>query len=538
MPASSRRGPVVKGLLKGYLRWVRDRRHLAKRRRRRLKELRARHPEAFQQHRKPRTEWSEDEEEDGEDWADGEDEDEDSPSDTGNDNDEETSGDDMDISSSEGSQSSDANASDSAMSRRTNSDIEEESDTPLSDIDLDDSHHTLHTILRRHIETLYARRYLAPRTRITRLADSLLDETLFIKKSERPDHFRERLRLSPATFDRLVDVLELDEVFSNNSESQQAPVERQLAVALYWFGHDGNAASQQSVADWAGIGKGTVALWTRRVITAVLRPGFLRKYVRYPTDEEKEEARRWVEKHSCPAWRGGWCFVDGTLVPLSTRPFWYGDSYFDRKSRYSLNIQIISLPNLRIIDFSYGHTGSAHDATAWLGTRMARDHALFLRPGEWIWADSAYPIRFWIISPYKAPERYLPDNDEFNKVVSKLRIRSEHAIGFLKGRFWSLKNLRVVIRDAASHRFATYWIAACIAIHTFAMECEAEEKGEQEEEDPFVEQGLDSEDSDAEDDAQRQGASAASSSAELRAGRDKKASLKRKLLRYKQNREQ
>ncbi|KAF7317930.1 DDE Tnp4 domain-containing protein [Mycena kentingensis (nom. inval.)] len=390
------------------------------------------------------------------------------------------------------------------MSRRTNSDIEEESDTPLSDIDLDDSYHTLHTILRRHIETLYARRYLAPRTRITRLADSLLDETLFIKKSERPDHFRERLRLSPATFDRLVDVLELDEVFSNNSESQQAPVERQLAVALYWFGHDGNAASQQSVADWAGIGKGTVALWTRRVITAVLRPGFLRKYVRYPTDEEKEEARRWVEKHSCPAWRGGWCFVDGTLVPLSTRPFWYGDSYFDRKSRYSLNIQIISLPNLRIIDFSYGHTGSAHDATAWLGTRMARDHALFLRPGEWIWADSAYPIRFWIISPYKAPERYLPDNDEFNKVVSKLRIRSEHAIGFLKGRFWSLKNLRVVIRDAASHRFATYWIAACIAIHTFAMECEAEEKGEQEEEDPFVEQGLDSEDSDAEDDAQRQ----------------------------------
>ncbi|KAJ7060787.1 hypothetical protein C8F01DRAFT_957757, partial [Mycena amicta] len=168
---------------------------------------------------------------------------------------------------------------------------------------------------------------------------SLLHETLFVKKIQRPDHFGKRLRINPTTFDRLVHALEQDDVFRNNSELLQAPVEEQLAVALYWFGHDGNAAIQQGVADWAGIGKGTVGLWTKRVMTAVLRPDFLKKYVRYPTDEEKAEAQAWVEKHLCPAWHGGWCFVDGTLVPLASRPFWYGESYFDRKSRYSLNVQ-------------------------------------------------------------------------------------------------------------------------------------------------------------------------------------------------------
>ena len=58
-----------------------------------------------------------------------------------------------------------------------------------------------------------------------------------------------------------------------------------------------------------------------------------------------------------------------------------------------------------------------------------------------------------------------------------IRIRSEHAIGFLKGRFQSLKELCLEICDDRSHKFATYWIAACVGIHSFAMQCEADERG-------------------------------------------------------------
>jgi hypothetical protein len=142
------------------------------------------------------------------------------------------------------------------------------------------------------------------------------------------------------TFDALVARLEHDPVFFNNSNHPQLAVELQLAVALYRFGHDGNAASLQSVANWAGLGKGTVHLCTRRVMTAVLRPSFMQQSVRMPTPAEKERAKRWVHDHSCKSWRNGWCFVDGTLVPLDERPTWYGPSYFDRKCNYSLNIQV------------------------------------------------------------------------------------------------------------------------------------------------------------------------------------------------------
>ncbi|KAJ7099756.1 hypothetical protein C8R44DRAFT_552807, partial [Mycena epipterygia] len=148
-------------------------------------------------------------------------------------------------------------------------------------------------------------------------------------KDTRPDLFCQELRISPFTFDQLVDKLSGDPIFANNSNSGQMPVEDQLAIALFRFGHSGNAAGLQKVANWAGVGKGTITLVTRRVMTAILRPDFMSKAVRMPTEQA----------HLCRAWRNGWCMVDGTLVVLFDRPFWFGESYFDRKCNYSLNIQ-------------------------------------------------------------------------------------------------------------------------------------------------------------------------------------------------------
>lgn len=110
----------------------------------------------------------------------------------------------------------------------------------------------------------------------------------------------------------------------------------------------------------------------------------------------------------------------------------------------------------------------------------------------------ALKIDTWIVSPYKKPERDLPDNEVFNNHVSMVRIRSEHAIGYLKGRFHSLKNLRIKIKDKTTHILATYWIAACIGVHAFAMQCEEQEQrlhaGDRD--DPFIAEGLSSSDSD------------------------------------------
>lgn len=186
---------------------------------------------------------------------------------------------------------------------------------------------------------MYSQRYEMDRDTLPR-GPSYLHHVLMVLKANRSDQFRLCLCVSPATFDTIIAKISDDEVFTNNSNNAQMPLDEQLAITLFRFGHDGNAASLQAVANWAGVGKGTVVLVTQRVMTALLRPLFMEEAVQFPTPDEKEHAKKWVEDHSCKAWRGGWCMVDGTLVPLADKPTWFGESYFDRKCCYSLNFQV------------------------------------------------------------------------------------------------------------------------------------------------------------------------------------------------------
>lgn len=119
-----------------------------------------------------------------------------------------------------------------------------------------------------------------------------------------------------------------------------------------------------------------------------------------------------------------------------------------------------------------------------------------------------------------------------------VRIRSEHAIGFLKGRFQSLKGLRVLIRDENTHKFATYWILACLGIHSFAMKCEEEEKSSSGHSDnSFIAQGLSS----SSDDTDERPLASTSGplnthSTPLQAGHAFREDLKKKLLEAKETR--
>ncbi|KAJ3713436.1 hypothetical protein C8R42DRAFT_593310 [Lentinula raphanica] len=202
-------------------------------------------------------------------------------------------------SSSKQTQSSDASDSDSEAGFAN---TEEEPSQVEDDHDFNLTEYQAQYIVE-FIESLYSKCYLCPCNNY-RHPPGHLRHTLDVWKEHQPDQFRENLRVTPETFDELVNDIQDDTVFSNNSPNEQAPVADQLAIALYRFGHSGNGANMQQVTNWAG----------------------------------KKDAKQWVEEHSCQAWRDGIYLVDGTLVAMAERPFWFGESYFDQKCNYSLNI--------------------------------------------------------------------------------------------------------------------------------------------------------------------------------------------------------
>ena len=96
--------------------------------------------------------------------------------------------------------------------------------------------------------------------------------------------------VTPACFDKILEAIRDDEVFHNSSQNEQDPVERQLAVTLFRFGHFGNAASTMKVALWAGVGYGTVRLYTTRVMAAICSKNFHHAALRWPDAVTKENS--------------------------------------------------------------------------------------------------------------------------------------------------------------------------------------------------------------------------------------------------------
>lgn len=134
-------------------------------------------------------------------------------------------------------------------------------------------------------------------------------------------------------------------------------------------------------------------------------------------------------------------------------------------------------------------------------------------------------------------------NAEFNFHIARLRIRSEHAIGFLKGRFPSLRGLRLQINNADMHRIATYWISVCVAVHMFAFRVEKEECGVGDESylDPFIEEGITTSSSSSPSASEGPGSDGdsdcASGSGDLSVAKDFRSMLKCKLRRAKQRKQ-
>src|SRR5258708_15197968 len=164
-------------------------------------------------------------------------------------------------------------------------------------------------------------------------------------------HFQLNLCVSPSTFNTLLTLVENHPVFYNSSHQDQMPVECQLAIALYRFGHFGNAASVELVAQWARCSTGSVVNATCRVIRSFLL--LHDQAICWPNAEEKREASDWIESVSCHAWHLGFCMVDRTLIPLHSKPRHYGEQFFDCKSNYSLSLMVCFSPFFNFLYLCY-----------------------------------------------------------------------------------------------------------------------------------------------------------------------------------------
>ncbi|KAI9909017.1 hypothetical protein PsorP6_015273 [Peronosclerospora sorghi] len=193
---------------------------------------------------------------------------------------------------------------------------------------------------------------------------------------------------------------------------------------------NGNGAAVKRIARTAGVANGTVTLYTDRVISALVR--LASEFVSWL--QRREISRRIAQRSG---FVGAVGIVDGTHINFSERPAIDREVFFSRKHRYGFNAQT-------------GLPASLYDSTAFTFTPISKQPEQFFSENEFLLGDSGYTLTSRMLIPYRQPAASRPTNATFNLLHSRARVKVEHAIGILKSRWASLRELRVHIRREAA----------------------------------------------------------------------------------------
>jgi len=142
------------------------------------------------------------------------------------------------------------------------------------------------------------------------------------------EDLRQTIRMNFNSFHQLLNRIEDHPIFHNESLCPQTSVEWQLACALNRLGNYGNGGSLGRQKIIWGVGKGTVCLFTSRVIIALLSLTGI--YLRWPDIQRRAIIS---ENLAAEGFEGCIGFVDGTTFPLSQKPAIDGNLFWDRKHR-------------------------------------------------------------------------------------------------------------------------------------------------------------------------------------------------------------
>ena len=184
-----------------------------------------------------------------------------------------------------------------------------------------------------------------------------------------------------------------------------------------------------------------------------------------------------------------------------------------RKGYHSLVPQGVVDANLKFTDVCTGFPGSLHDARVLrlssffegveaseiLQAPVQQINGVDIRP--LIFGDGAYPLKSWLMKPYPKTSVLYQSQKDYNKELSKLRVKVELAFGVLKGRWHCLPGeLNEHIENAPRT------ILACCILHNVCIEMDVDFSDDDSDQNDDDSDLNDDDDDDGNNNAQDQGA--------------------------------
>jgi hypothetical protein len=250
----------------------------------------------------------------------------------------------------------------------------------------------------------------------------------------------------------LVDLLKPDFNEPDSNRGRPIPLELQILVTLRYLG---TGDLQNTIADTVGLSQPSVSRCIERVCSALVDK--IAQFVSWPTNESKQkEDFKNIAGFPCVVG-----VIDGSHIRIQ-EPKDNPNAYINRKHFPSMNICAVCDAQCKFIFLSVRWPGSCHDSFILRQTQLWDAFENNDKRGI-ILADSAYPCRKWLLTPYPHPQTTW--EEAYNKALTSTRVRIECAFGRLKKRFRALHcELRVTPSKAP------LIISACVILQNIAID--------------------------------------------------------------------
>ncbi|XP_042299789.1 protein ANTAGONIST OF LIKE HETEROCHROMATIN PROTEIN 1-like [Sceloporus undulatus] len=254
-----------------------------------------------------------------------------------------------------------------------------------------------------------------------------------------------------AVFKMIADELRPHLSRQNTRFRKAVPVEKQIAMAVFYLAHGGSYAT---VGTFFGVGKSTAYKAIIQVFLC-MEMVLLRRAV-YLGDYRKIMSG--FEALGFPQVIGA---IDGCHITIKA-PAHEGAQYINRKQQHSMILQVTCDHNGKYIDLYCGHSGINHDSFVLQESSIyhALKAGLYVpgcptltikgqQVGPLLLGDSGYPIKPFLLIPFKVG--HSRREGVYNKRLSRARIVVERSFGRLKSRFQALlKGLDLSVENLPS----------------------------------------------------------------------------------------
>ncbi|XP_071636126.1 putative nuclease HARBI1 isoform X2 [Temnothorax longispinosus] len=229
------------------------------------------------------------------------------------------------------------------------------------------------------------------------------------------NEFQRHFRLTKDTAYKLIEKYEQSSCppLNNHGGIERKSPEEDVLVFL-WFA--GNKESLRCVATLFGIFLRTVFYQCNRVMKYLTE--IAGQVIKFPDDLD-EEARSFEEIAGFPGVIG--C-IDGSYINIKTPAHKIASTYANRHDKTSITLQAICDAKRKFIDVFTGVPGKVHDARVFKLSDVKQKLPQICGKNYHILGDSAYPIREWLLVPFKNYGNLREMENRYNKKHCQTRI--------------------------------------------------------------------------------------------------------------------